>query len=157
MGIAPDFVLLGAIGATLMLDRAIVIRRPRWAVARKGIHLVGPPNLSRKAMRHRIKWVDAAEFGFLIRTDPDLVIFRLIDDPLLDEEQERASGVVAVTLEQLANTIPWIPSGSRVVIYRAEGIDPTLANDVAACLRGRELWFFAGNADSVAETQQRIG
>lgn len=151
MGIAPDFILLGAIGTTLLLDRAIAVRRPRWAVARKGIHLVSPASVLRIVPRHRVKWIAAAELSRLIREEADMVMFRLIDDPLLEDGQSDPTSAVAVTLEQLANAIPWVPSGSRVVIYRTEGIDTSYASEVAKVLRGREALFFAGNAQSLVE------
>lgn len=150
MGIAPYFLLIGAIGATLLLDRAIAIRRPRWAVARKGIHLVAPPAALRRATRQRIRWIGAAEFAHLIVSDPELVIFRLIEDPLLDEGNGEPPSAVAVTLEQMAKAIPWIPGRSRIVIYRVEGIDTAFAAEVASILRGRDAMFFPGNSPSVA-------
>ncbi len=154
MGIAPDFVLLSAIGATLMLDRAIASRRPRWAVAKKGIHMVTPPAVLRAVARHhRIKWIGAAEFANLIRTEPDLVIFRLSDDVLPEDEHSRPPGVVTVTVGQLAKAIPWIPRESRIVIYRVEGIDTGFAREVATVLHGRDALFFSGNARCVAEAQ----
>lgn len=151
MAIAPDFVLLGAIGATLVLDRAIASRRPRWAVAKKGIHMVTPPAVLRVAARHRIKWIGAAEFAHLIRTEPDLVIFRLRDDVLPEDEHSKPPGVVSVTVGQLAKAIPWIPRASRIVIYRVEGIDKGFAKEVAMVLHGRDALFFSGNAQCVAE------
>jgi hypothetical protein len=150
MGIAPYFLLIGAIGATLLLDRAIAMRRPRWAVARKGIHLVATPAVLRRVTRQRIRWIEAAEFAHLIHSDPDLVIFQVIEDPLLDDEHDKPPSAVAVTLEQLAKAIPWIPSGTRIVIYRAEGIDTAFAREVAPILRGRDAMFFSGNEQIVA-------
>lgn len=93
------------------------------------------------------------EFAHLIRTDPDLVIFRLLDDRSPNDENAKPPGVVAMTLEQLANTIPWIPSGSRIVIYRLGGISAPLAAKVTEVLRGREALFFSGDTHHVAEAE----
>jgi hypothetical protein len=146
MGIASGFVFLSAICATIMLDRAIAIRRPSWAVARKGIHLVPAPAMLRIAARRRIHWIGATEFAHLIQSDPELVIFRLIDDVFSEDEHSKPPGVVAVTLRQLGNTLPWIPCGSRIVIYRLGGISASLAGKVLAMLHGREALFFSGDA-----------
>jgi hypothetical protein len=74
----------------------------------------------------------------------------VIEDPLLDDEHDKPPSAVAVTLEQLAKAIPWIPSGTRIVIYRAEGIDTAFAREVAPILRGRDAMFFSGNEQIVA-------
>jgi hypothetical protein len=153
MGLASGVVIFFAASATLLLDRAIAIR-PKLAVARRGIHLVPrAPAVLRNIARHcqPIRWIGATEFARLIQDDPDLVIFRLIDAHLVADEHGRPSGVVAATLEQLANTIPWIPCGSRIVIYRMGGISTPLANKVKHVLRGREAMFFSGNAHQAVE------
>lgn len=150
MGLASGVVILFAASATLLLDRAIAIR-PKLAVARGGIHLVPRRAVLRTMVRQPIQWIGATEFARLIQDDPDLVIFRLIDAHLVAEEPGRPSGVVAVTLEQLANTIPWIPSGSRIVIYRMGGISTQLATKVKRVLRGREVMFFSGDAHQAVE------
>jgi len=152
MEIASGFVIVFAACATLLLDRAIAIR-PRWAVARRGIHLVPPPAVQRHVARQRIQWIDALEFAHLIRTDPDLVIFRLIDERSPEGEHTKPLGVVAVTMEQLANTIPWIPSGSRIVIYRMGGISASQAAKVTTVLRGREALFFSGDTHHEVEAE----
>jgi hypothetical protein len=146
MGIASGFVFLSAICATIMLDRAIAMRRPNWAVARKGIHLVPAPAILRTVTRRRIHWIGATEFAHLIQSDPELVIFRLIDDVFPEDEQSKPPGVVAVTLRQLGKTLPWIPCGSRIVIYRLGGISAPLAGKVLVMLQGREALFFSGDA-----------
>jgi len=151
MGLASGVVILFAACATLLLDRAIAVR-PKWAVARGGIHLVprSQPRL-RTVPRQPVQWIGATEFARLIEDDPELVIFRLIDAHLVAEEHGRPAGVVAVTLEQLANTIPWIPSGSRIVIYRMGGISTQLATKVKGVLRNREAMFFSGDAHQAVE------
>jgi len=134
----------------------MVSRRPKLAVAnRKGIHLVTSPTVLRIVARQRIHWIGATEFSHLIRTDPELVIFRLIDARLTAEENARPAGVVAVTLEQLSNTIPWIPCGSRIVIYRLGGISEGLAGRVSSVLRGRKALFFSGDTHQVLEPALR--
>ena len=151
MGLASGVVILFAASATLLLDRAVAIR-PKLAIARRGIHLVpSAPAKLRTMIRQNIQWIGATEFARLIQDDPDLVIFRLIDAHLVAEEHGRPAGVVAVTLEQLAHTIPWIPCGSRIVIYRMGGISTQLATKVKGVLRGREAMFFSGDAHQVVE------
>ncbi len=152
MGIASSFIILFAVCATLLLDRAIAMR-PKWAVARRGIHLVPPPAMLRNVARQRIHWIGATEFARLIRSEPDLVIFRLIDDRLPEDEHSKPPGVVAVTLEQLASTLPWIPSSSRIVIYRMGGISTPLAGRVAAILHGRDALFFSGDTHCVVDAE----
>jgi hypothetical protein len=153
MGIASTLVILSAVCATLLLDRAIAIRRPRWAVARTGIHLVPAPAVLRNVVRQRIHWIGAAEFAHLILSDPDLVIFRIIDGPSPDVEKGKPPGVVAVTLEQLENTLPWIPFGSHIVIYRLGDISAPFAAKIAAVLRGREALLYSGDTQSVIEPE----
>jgi hypothetical protein len=116
--------------------------------------MVTPPAVLRAVSRHRIKWIGATEFAHLIRTEPELVIFRLSNDVLPEHERSKPPGVVTVTVEQLAKAIPWIPRGSRIVIYRVEGIDTGFAREVATILHGRDALFFSGNARCVNEAQE---
>jgi hypothetical protein len=147
MRIATDFVLLGAVGATFLFDRAILLRRQGWTVDRKGIHLIPTPMGVSKLVRQRIHWIDAQEFARLIRSDPELVIFRLNDGLQTEIKCDVPPGVVAVTLGELEKTIPWIPLSSRIVIYRAGGIGASLAKDLVTILQGRDVMFFAEDAE----------
>ena len=87
----------------------------------------------------RLHWADTAEISRLIASDPELVIFRLIEIASMRDQPQLHPGYLSVTLKELKETLPWIPHSSRIAIYRMGGIDSALVRRLSAVLQGRDV------------------
>lgn len=87
----------------------------------------------------RIHWLGGSEFRKLITSDPEAVVFHLVDRIGLNDGCRLARQEVRGTLQQLRTMLAWIPTQSRIVVYRAYGIDSATARRLIAMAHGREL------------------
>jgi hypothetical protein len=98
---------------------------------------------------HRLHWIGTEELARMAASDPDLVVFCLIDGAR-EPRQTDLPGQINSTLQQLEETLPWFPTGSRIGIYRVDGIDPALARKLGTLTQGRETFVVS---DSLREME----
>ena len=106
---------------------------------------------------HRLHWIGAEELARMVASDPDLVVFCLVEG-LPARRHNEIPGQLNVTWSQLEVTLPWFPAGSRIGIYRARGIDSALARKLAALTQGRETFLMSGSpreVESAADARVR--
>jgi hypothetical protein len=89
--------------------------------------------------------MNATEFSKLVNSEPDTVVFQLIDGTGPSTYSKLVWGEVAVTVEQFKDSLPWIPHGNRIVLYRPGGIDAAVARRICAIANGREVLLLSGN------------
>jgi hypothetical protein len=105
----------------------------------------------------RAVWVDATEFSKLINSEPDTVVFHLMDGTGTRTYFRLVRGEMAVTLQEFKDTLPWIPRRSRIALYRPGGIDAAIARQICAVADGREVLLLAGNLLGALEDPVRAG
>jgi hypothetical protein len=142
MELASTFVGICAACTIPVIFRAMRGRKPEGQRVIKQIGTAAVTGISKTRNRirgHRLNWIGAEELARMAASDPDLVVFCLIDGTR-ETRQTDIVGQINATLPQLEETLPWFPAGSRIGIYRANGIDSALARKLAALTRGRETF-----------------
>ncbi len=151
--------VITAIAALLVVDRTAPVRvqqraatapSPREKTTRNVVSITVAIKPPRPAM-HKLHWVSAAELSRLITSDPDLVLFHLVDGEPSPVKNAHVPSQLAVSLQELEETLPWIPYTSRVAIYRNDGIDKALARKLSAVLHGREALLLSGIVPPIPE------
>jgi hypothetical protein len=151
MKIVSDVGIVFAIGATFLFERVRMTLRTNSRGARRSTHVSSAKQVPVGVSHCPYSWIDAAEFARLATADPDLVVFCLIDGFSPDCEQMRTPGVVPVTVEELEDTLVWIPLVSRVAICRMGGVNDKLAKQLAAILHGRVAFLLKDDAGPALE------
>jgi len=135
----------------LVVFRAVTVRSRERKHAKNIVNIPAETRIPPRAAMHKLHWVSASEFSRLITSDPDLVLFHLVDGSSQWTRSGQAPSQLAVSLQQLEETLPWIPYTSRVAIYRNEGIDPALARKLSAVMHGREALLLSGMVPPITE------
>jgi len=138
MNIGLILASMGVVVAIPHFTLAIVNRNGRFWGARKRTRVAASARVPFQPGRDRIRWVDANELARLVGSDPEMVIFHLVGDDSSETVANRLPGQVAVTLQELEQTLAWIPQGSRLAVYRPDGIGWTLGQRISQILGGRE-------------------
>lgn len=144
MDIASAVVSMCAVCMAPGIVRLIKDRKAEWAAAGRDAGFVAAARIPGKVDGRRLRWISPRELAQMVATDPELVVFCLVEGPQASHAEE-IPGQVTVTLPQLEETLPWIPAGSRIALYRAGGIDAVLARRLAAMTRGRETYALSGS------------
>lgn len=126
------------------IDRAMRNRNKERNGRREKTHIAATTRIPQSVDRHQLHWIDTAKLLQLIGSDPDLLVFRLLDGNSTEDRLSWLPGELVVTLLQLEETLPWIPHGSKVAIYRLDGIDAALTRKLTTILRGREALMLSG-------------
>lgn len=92
-----------------------------------------------RTVEPRIRWISEPEFRSLRDANPDIMTIHLLDDGEPRDNSTLFRDELCFTLPQLEETLPWIPIGTQVILYRAEGIDSALARRLRAITHGREV------------------
>lgn len=130
------FLMLQSVRAVAGGDTA---RRVRWARVGSAFHAA-----SRISGRRRLHWVDTAELSCLMASDPELVIFRLVEGDSKQDWKQRNPNDISVTLNELEKTLAWIPHSSRIALYRAGGLNASLVRRLSAIMGGRDVLLLQG-------------
>lgn len=144
--------------AVLLVYRMVPVRMPQRVAAaprpreksRSAVSVSTSTRIPRHAM-HKLHWISATQLSHLITTDPDLVLFHLVDGGPTPASNTHTPSQLAISLEELEETLPWIPYTSRVAIYRNEGIDMALARKLSALMRGREALLLSEMVPPITE------
>ena len=104
-----------------------------------------PGDRVEQRVNSRAVWVNATEFSKLINSEPDTVVFHLIDGTDASTYFKLVRGEMAVTLQEFKDTLPWIPQRSRLALYRPGGIDAAIARQICAVAGGREVLLLSAN------------
>ena len=131
-------------------QRVAVAPSPREKTARSAVSISTRTRIPRHPM-HKLHWVSAAELSHLITTDPDLVLFHLVDGGPTLASNTHTPSQLTVSFDELEETLPWIPYTSRVAIYRNDGIDIPLARKLSAVLRGRQALLLSATVPPITE------
>jgi hypothetical protein len=112
---------------------------------------------SRDSIR-KIRWIGMEELVELMGSDPDMVLFRLVDEAYHRERSSGFPGELEVNHSQLEEAVPWIPPHSTLVIYRPAGIDPSEERRLASIVSGREALLLSGGlTPELAESFEMAG
>lgn len=152
MELASTVVSICAACTIPVIFRAMRGRKPEGQRAIKQIGSAAATRISKTRDRirgHRLNWIGAEELSRMAASDPELVVFCLIDG-MREPRQTDILGQINATLPQLEETLPWFPAGSRIGIFRANGIDSALARKLAALTRSRETFVVS---DSLREME----
>lgn len=142
MSFVFGLLLMCAMCAMIGILRALMNRRED----RKNAKETGVPgDVVRKRVPSRAVWVNATEFSKLINSEPDTVVFHLIDGTHTTTYFKLVRGELAVTLQEFKDTLPWIPQRNRIALYRPGGIDAAIARQICAVANGREVLLLSGN------------
>lgn len=95
---------------------------------------------SLRVVKRRLHWINASELLQMMNAEPNLIIVRLLGGSSLQDYHRRLPGELTVTLSQLEESLPWIPCGNKVVIYRIGGIDARLTQSLSGKVAGREIF-----------------
>jgi hypothetical protein len=131
------------------LIAAQYLQRRHGAAGRFGF--VGRRWLAQRITGSRLRWINADELERLIKGDPELVVFHLLDDDLAEDGSKRFETEVGVTLPQLEEALPWMPRGARFAVYRVGGIAPKLAQRLSGIAQGRQALLLAGRFSPASE------
>jgi hypothetical protein len=112
--------------------------------------ITGKRRISQQIAATRLQWIDAAELKRLVASDPELVVFHLLDDDPGEFRTKPFESEIGVTLPQLEEALPWMPRGTRFAIYQADGITPELAKRLSAITRGRQALLLRGKIPPVS-------
>ncbi len=138
MHLAFAFVTACAAFATFQSLRTVTIgegpRRSR--LSGSSLALTGVP---RPPFKARLRWISAEELVRLISADPEMILFRLVDENSDLGRPQGPPGYLSVTVEGLRETLPWIPLSSRIAIYRQGGLDSERVSRISSILCGREV------------------
>jgi hypothetical protein len=96
------------------------------------------------AAHARIVWAEFPHILRLIHGGANLVVFRIVEDEGSRRKPAVFNGEIAVTLEEFAATVPWIPMASRIVVHHSSGIDAALGRQIAGHAHGRDVMLLAG-------------
>lgn len=111
------------------------------------------PHLSTsRAHASNPEWIDAAELRRLTAADPELVVFHLLDDDPAEFRARPFENEIPVTLPQLEEALPWMPTGKNFAIYQSDGITAELAKRLSAITRGRKALLLCGKISTVNAT-----
>jgi hypothetical protein len=148
MNIGQILLLMCAACAVIGIYRSLMNSRIE-RVPSPGI--LKPPERSPQRFPGRIHWLTTNDFLKLIVYDHEAVIFHLLDGTGTSDRCGVTRGEVAVTMQQFKDMLPWIPTESRIVIYRPGGIDAAITRRLTAIARGRELNLISGSLPSLVE------
>lgn len=113
----------------------------------KRFGVTGRSRSPRRMIGNRLQWINAAELLSMVKTDPEMVVFHLLDDPS-NAEPKRFETEVEVTLPQLEEALPWMPRGTRFAVYRVNGISPELAIRLSGITEGHSALLLEGTMSS---------
>lgn len=148
------FAVIGAVFIAVRIMRRVQETRARTgATARRGRAL----RQKQAAAHARVVWAEHAHILRLIDDGADVVIFRLIQEEAYRSGPPVFRGEIAVTLEELEATVPWIPMASRIVVHHGAGIDAVLAREIAAHSHGRDVMLLATTLPAAMEERPKIG
>lgn len=148
MSFVFGLLLMCAMCATIGIFRGLINRREERKRAEKpGV----PGDTVRQHVPSRAVWVNATEFSKLTNSEPDLVVFHLIDGNGTRTYFKLIRGELAVTLQEFKDTLPWIPQQSQIALYRPGGIDAAIARQICAVANGREVLLLSGNLPGQSE------
>jgi hypothetical protein len=117
----------------------------------------GPGDRVPQRVPSRAVWITATEFSKLVNSEPDTVVFQLIDGTGPTRYSRLVGGEVAVTVEQFKDSLPWIPHRNRIVLYHPGGIDAAVARRICADTNGRQVLLLSGNLPGPLEDPVRVG
>ena len=146
--------LICAACAAIGIYRSLMNRRIE-RVRRPG--MLTPPERPPQRTPSRILWLTTNDFLKLIVYDHEAVVFRLLDGTGTNGRCGVTGAEVAVTMQQFKDTLPWIPTQSRIVIYRPGGIDAAIARRLTAIARGRDLNLLSGSLPRLVEDSVAAG
>lgn len=147
MTIGAIVLFLVVTGMILSLDRALHGRLRSRRLALTSAHVVPfePENVVPirravpPAVRESMRWISMAEFEQIHSSDPETLVFRLVDSAQSCEEATAQRGELAVTLDHVMDLIHWLPRQSRMVFYRTEGWTPQLVDQLRQVTQGRRI------------------
>ncbi len=148
MNFGAGLLLICALCAIIGIYRGVMNWRREKGFVRP---ILAPAPIARRSVPSRVVWLNAAEFLRLIKSEPDTVVFHLTNGTEPGSNVRIVSGELIVTLQQFKDTLPWIPLGSRLVLYRPGGIDAAIARRLIAIAGGRELRLVAENLPVAVE------
>ncbi len=154
MNVGAMLLMMCAVCAMIGIYRGLMNRREKRSK-------VASPHISAVRVPHRapprIVWLDAIELLKLTNSDPDTVVFRLMDGSGPIGNLRLVNGEQAVTLQEFKDTLPWIPPQSRIALYRVGGIDGAIARRIGAIAPGRELLLVSGRVPHLVEDEVSAG
>ncbi len=145
---------MGVACAIFGIDRAMRNRKEKQHGSRKKIRTAATTRIPQSADKRQLHWINTEKLMQLISSDPDLLVFHLLDDNSTEDRSSRLPGELAVTLPQLEEALPWIPHGSKVAIYRLDGIDAVLARRITMILQNREALMLSGTLPHTKEKEE---
>jgi hypothetical protein len=154
MNVGLVLLLMCAVCALIGIYRGLMNRKEERKCAEKT--WVPGYRVPRRVPSH-IVWVNASELSKLINSEPDPVVFHLIDSTGPSTYSRLVRGEQAVTLQQFKDTLPWIPQGNRIVLYRPGGIDAAVARRICAIANGREVLLLSENVPRPLEDPVGVG
>ena len=140
MSVVFGLLLMCAICAIIGIFRGLMNRKDQ----RKRSDKTGVPAVP-QPVPSRAVWVNATEFSKLINSEPDTVVFHLMDGTGTRTYFKLVRGELAVTLQEFKDTLPLIPERNRIALYRPGGIDAAIARQICAVANGREVLLLSGN------------
>jgi hypothetical protein len=155
MNIASALLLMCVICALIGIYRAL--ENEREEQRRKNLltaKALDPQRLYRGA--RELQRINETELKRLIGESPEPVIFCLVDTGPSKTIPRRFPAELVVTLRQFEERVSWIPSGSRVVVYRTGEIDAPLEKRISALTSGREVYLLSGKSPSMATSPNEM-
>jgi hypothetical protein len=131
------------------LVAARYLKGRQGAAGRFGV--IGRRRLAQRVTGSRLRWIKADELERLIDADPELVVFHLLDDDPAKAGSKQFETEIGVTLPQLEEALPWTPRGTRLAVYRVDGISPELAQRLSGMMQGRQALLLAGRFSPASE------
>jgi hypothetical protein len=123
------------------LVAARFLKERQGAAGRFGV--TGKRRLGQRVTGNWLRWIKADELKRLIDADPELVVFHLLDHDPSEAGSKRFETEIGVTLPQLEEALLWMPRGTRLAVYRVDGIEPELAQRLSGMTQGRQVLLLA--------------
>jgi hypothetical protein len=145
------FVFVGICVLLICMLAVVRLALNKWKKGQEGTMKLVADHATHRHRRmtasNKVRWMSATEISKLMTSDPDLVVFRLIDDDSPMHRSNLLPNELSVTLPELEEALPWIQRASRLAIYRPGGIDPFLERRLAAILHGRNAILLSGKME----------
>ena len=137
--------------AIIGIRRALSRRKDGRHGAARAVTIRATNKRPRRVAANKLRWIGATELSQLMSSDPDLVVFRLVDEESRKDRSRLLPGELEITLPELEEALAWIPQGSMVIIWRPGGFDSELERRLATILNGHEALLVSGTPEQTAE------
>lgn len=150
MGLVSIFLCIFIFSTIVGIRRALSRRKDGRHSATRAVTIRATNKRPRRVAVHKLRWISATELLQLMSSDPDLAVFRMVDEGSRKDRSRLLPGELEITLPELEEALAWIPQGSMVIICRPDGFDSELERRLATILRGHEALLVSGTSEQPA-------